>query len=157
MDRNEVKEILSTQLETLGSLSGRIVPPKELCEIANATACLAEVLLQYDVQAPAACRIGRDGIQIGPSYMFLDAASDLAPAKIEETEDAKGSDPARSFPEAAARALYEWMHEQMCGPVHTEGTYGNEHDAMDEAAGFIGMLLREYCDKDNLDEEEGAT
>ena len=146
MKRNEVKEILSGQLEALALLADKKLSELDRCNVALSSARLAEVLLQYDVQAPAACSIGRDGIQIGPSYMVLGAASDLAPAKIEEPEDAKDSDPAKSFPEAAARALYEWMHEQMCGPVHTEWTYGNEHDEMDEAASFIGMLLWKYCD-----------
>ena len=155
MKRNEVKEILLTQVETLGKLANESFSEKDRCKIANSTARLAEAILQYDVQAPLACRIGRDGIRIGPVYELFGNVTELK-LDAEDSADAQKSDPAKSFPEAAARALYEWMHEQMCGPVHTEWTYGNEHDAMDEAASFIDMLLWKYCDKDEFD-EEGAT
>ena len=48
------------------------------------------------------------------------------------------------FPKNEIQVLLAWMREQMYGDVTTEWTYGNEHDRMSEAAGFLsGLLSRE--------------
>ena len=48
------------------------------------------------------------------------------------------------FPKNEVQTLLAWMREQMYGVVTTEWTYGNGHDRMSEAAGFLsGLLLRE--------------
>ena len=47
-------------------------------------------------------------------------------------------------PKNEVQTLLAWMREQMYGNVTTEWTYGNEHDRMSEAAGFLsGLLSRE--------------
>jgi len=51
----------------------------------------------------------------------------------------------KNFPAREARVVLAWMREQMCGKNPTVWTWGNEHDAMDQAAGFIDMLLWKYC------------
>ena len=48
------------------------------------------------------------------------------------------------FPKNEIQVLLAWMRKQMYGDVTTEWTYGNEHDRMSEAAGFLsGLLSRE--------------
>lgn len=83
--------------------------------------------------------------------------------KIKMAEDPRAmnrNNSAKRFPEAEARVLVDWMREQMYGSTPTEWTYGDEHDAMEEAEGFLNMLLRELCDENvttrgGLDDGEG--
>ena len=45
------------------------------------------------------------------------------------------------FPKNEIQTMLAWMREQMYGATTTEWTYGNEHDRMSEAAGFLSGLL----------------
>ena len=45
------------------------------------------------------------------------------------------------FPKNEIQVLLAWMREQMYGSTTTEWTYGNEHDRMSEAAGFLSGQL----------------
>ena len=45
------------------------------------------------------------------------------------------------FPKNEIQTMLAWMREQMYGDTKTEWTYGNEHDRMSEAAGFLSCLL----------------
>ena len=54
------------------------------------------------------------------------------------------------FPKNEIQTILAWMREQMYGATTTEWTYGNEHDRMSEAAGFLsGLLSRESNETEN--------
>ena len=51
------------------------------------------------------------------------------------------------FPKNEIQTILAWMREQMYGDTTTEWTYGNEHDRMSEAAGFLNGLLSRESDE----------
>lgn len=68
--------------------------------------------------------------------------------KPEQPADAQKTEPSKRFPKKEAWALVDWMNEQMHGKTTTEWTCGNEHDDMEDAVGFLHMLIWSLCGED---------